>query len=42
MTKVSALSNTELKPRITAKVTVQKLAEAGVQAEKTSLTAGGP
>ena len=39
MTKVGALSNAELRPRITAKIIAQKLAEAGVQAEKTSLEA---
>jgi hypothetical protein len=39
MTKVSALSNADLEPRITTEAIVQKLAEAGVQAEKASLEA---
>ena len=39
MTKVSALSNADLEPRITTEAIVQKLAEAGVQAERTGLTA---
>ena len=42
MTKVSALSNAELRPQTTAKTIVQRPAKVEVQAEKTRTTTKEP